>query len=148
MKRIHGLIRSILIILIIIPGAVGSATGRIDDAIRLAYYEDSNGQRLSSLILPFRQYDRRKHKVESVKVRVTVIGCVNLPGVYDIDETTTVGTILEGSQPVKNHPASAFNKVVLYRKNNETKTLNRYASTDMAMFCEDGDVINVQAVTL
>ena len=138
---------------VLTPPAHGEAIG-VADVMRNADALGKDGKPLSSVISAFGNYDLRSEdeKKQNIKtVRVVVVGCVVLPGVYQVKAGTNLAKILARAGPITgdNNPVhSHLGGIVLYRNGQEAKKLSLNKKADAEDKMIDGDVLNILSVSL
>lgn len=144
----------ILLILSLSDSALNGEPIGIADVMRNANIKGKSGAPLSASILPFKSYDLRAENEQSIganSIRIVVIGCVVLPGVYQIKVGTTFSEILKRAglitgdeYPVQSHTRG----IELYRKSMDKRIIDIQSERDSNEVIADGDVLNVPTVTL
>lgn len=124
-----------------------------NDVVALGDVKSKDGQIIADRMLPFRQIDLRTKEDRERNVRtlrVVLIGCVKVPGVYEVKEGTTLEDLLAAAKLIRDHypvrPASG--RIQMYRKNEELRLLNTSKGDDVKIRLADGDVITVRAFIL
>jgi hypothetical protein len=126
----------------------------INDVVRLSDTKDTKGNRLSDMIMDFREYDIRTQAERSnniATIRVIVVGCVRCPGVYTARTQFRLKELLPQKTLItlSDHLAhSAITAIMLYRKGEAPRKLNLELPKDAETTLQDGDVLNIRALIL